>query len=43
MENNKLIAKLDDVYSIVLGYGETEEVKDILSLIDELQNKIEEL
>tara|TARA_R110000751_G_scaffold218725_1_gene321614 strand:+ start:195 stop:326 length:132 start_codon:yes stop_codon:yes gene_type:complete len=43
MQDNKLIAKLDDVYSIVLGYGETDEVKEILSMIDELQNKIEEL
>ena len=41
MEN--IIEKLDEVYRDVLTYGDTEKVKEILSLIDELQNKIEEL
>ena len=40
---NKLITKLDDVYSTILNYGETDKVKEILSMIDDLQNKIEEL
>ncbi len=43
MKDNKLIAKLDDVYSAVLSYGDTEKVNEILPLIDDLQNKIEEL
>jgi len=42
-KENKLIEKLDGVYSIVLSHGETKEVMEILSLIDKIQNKIEEL
>tara|TARA_R100001377_G_C3175957_1_gene104790 strand:+ start:849 stop:974 length:126 start_codon:yes stop_codon:yes gene_type:complete len=40
---NKLIKKLDEVYSDVLVFGDSKKVNNILSLIDELQNKIEEL
>mgnify|MGYP003657000169 FL=1 len=42
-KKKKLIAELDDVYSAVLSYGDTEKVNEILPLIDDLQNKIEEL
>ena len=42
-KKKKLIAELDDVYSAVLSYGDTEKVNEILPLIDDLQNKIEDL
>ncbi len=42
-KKKKLIAELDDVYSAVLSYGDTEKVNESLPLIDDLQNKIEEL
>jgi len=41
--NTIVIAQLDSIYEHILDYGETDEVKEILSMIDDLQNKIEEL
>lgn len=42
--NNNIINELDNIYNIILETNkETKEIKKILSLIDELQNKIENL
>ena len=41
--NRLLIEQLDGIYKHILDYEITDEVKEVLSLIDELQNKIEEL
>ena len=41
--NKLLIEQLDGIYEHILDYGETDKVKEILSMIDDLQNKIEEL
>jgi len=41
--NKLLIEQLDAIYKHILDYEITDEVKEVLSLIDELQNKIEEL
>jgi hypothetical protein len=44
MNNNNIINDLDSIYNTILTTNkETKEVKKILSLIDELQNKIENL
>ena len=41
---NNIINELDNIYNTILETNkETKEVKKILSLIDELQNKIENL
>jgi len=44
MNNNNIIEDLDSIYNTILETNkETKEVQEVLSLIDELQNKIENL
>jgi hypothetical protein len=44
MNNNNIIDDLDNIYNTILENNKhTKELKKILSLIDELQNKIENL
>jgi hypothetical protein len=44
LDTNNIIEDLDSIYNTILTTNkDTEEVQEILSLIDELQNKIENL